>query len=292
MDAEGVCACGRPRDRKPDGTLHHRCPLCGDKRAQRDAERDRTGPCSCGQPRDPKPDGTLHHRCPACRTARKLRHAELVAQGGCRTCYYRKALPGEVRCERCRDLADARSERARSRKVARDSERAARHAEAVAARKAARDAARAAREASRPPVDEQCAAKRCHRPRDVKPDGTLYAYCGPCRERRNKPQRRLLALGGCRRCAHRVKAPGDFLYTRCRSERDEEKELRRIAREVDQWAAKPETKHRASGEHLGVSKWNARPETRPADGTYWRPEPDPHRELDPEWDPFRRFRRC
>ena len=69
-----------------------------------------------------KSDGTPAHACRNCleRRARscRRRRAALVAEGGCRRCAYRKRLPGDFLCERCREDRDI--ERAQKRQDARD----------------------------------------------------------------------------------------------------------------------------------------------------------------------------
>ena len=58
-----------------------------------------------------KRDGTPAHACQPCldRRARscKRRRTALVAEGGCRRCAYRKRLPGDFLCQRCRDDRDS-----------------------------------------------------------------------------------------------------------------------------------------------------------------------------------------
>ena len=69
-----------------------------------------------------KRDGTPAHACQPCldRRARscKRRRTALVAEGGCRRCAYRKRLPGDFLCQRCRDDRD--SQHAQERQDARD----------------------------------------------------------------------------------------------------------------------------------------------------------------------------
>ena len=145
-------------------------------------------------------------------------------------------------------------------------------------------------------IDNICSQNGCSRPRDVKPDGTLYANCAPCRKRRARNQRRarerLRPQGGCSRCAYRKRLPGDFLCARCRADRDDEKELRRIAAEIDAWAAPDrEPVFKPSPEDCGVSRWNSR-KPREATAAYWSPLPDP-KPADPDsYRYHRRFRKC
>ena len=73
-----------------------------------------------------------------------------------------------------------------------------------------------------------CAQTRCTRPVWIKPDGTLAKSCRPCLDRRAASCRRrrkhFTERGGCRRCAYRPRAEGDYLCTRCRGHRDAERE--------------------------------------------------------------------
>ncbi len=144
-----------------------------------------------------------------------------------------------------------------------------------------------------------CRHKRCRNKVAVKRDGTPAHACQRCLDRRAASCRRrraaLVADGGCRRCAYRKRAEGDFLCQRCREERNAERDRKRQdaldATSVDDFAAQPERVHRASDLDCGVSPWNAR-RPREASAAYWSPNPDPHRVLDPDWDTYRRFRRC
>ncbi len=81
----------------------------------------------CQQPRCPgtvavKRDGTPAKSCARCLARRaascRRRRAALCAEGGCRRCAYRKRLPGDFLCQRCRDDRDA--ERAQKRRDALD----------------------------------------------------------------------------------------------------------------------------------------------------------------------------
>ena len=69
-----------------------------------------------------KRDGTQAHACQRCLTRRaascRRRRKALVANGGCRRCAYRKRLPGDFLCERCREDRDI--ERAQKRQDAID----------------------------------------------------------------------------------------------------------------------------------------------------------------------------
>ena len=144
-----------------------------------------------------------------------------------------------------------------------------------------------------------CKHKRCHNKVAVKRDGTLAHACQRCLDRRAASCRRrraaLTADGGCRRCAYRKRAAGDFLCERCREERNVERAQKRQdatdAAAIDEFAAQPESVHKTSSLDCGVSPWNAR-KPREATASYWSPNPDPKRTLDPEWDTYRRFRRC
>ena len=87
----------------------------------------RRDPPQCVQPRCRKPaslkaNGEYAKSCDSCRIRRakscKRRRAALVAEGGCRRCAYRKRLPGDFLCRRCREDRDA--ERARKRQDAID----------------------------------------------------------------------------------------------------------------------------------------------------------------------------
>ena len=65
-------------------------------------------------------DGTPAKACARCLTRRatscRRRRAALVAEGGCRRCAYRKRLPDDFLCERCREDPDV--ERAQKRQDA------------------------------------------------------------------------------------------------------------------------------------------------------------------------------
>ena len=150
----------------------------------------------------------------------------------------------------------------------------------------------------------ECSLKRCRRPAAVKKDGTFAHACAPCLARRAASCRRrraaLAAEGGCRRCAYRKRLEGDFLCQRCRDDRDAERAQKRQdaidAAAIDEFAAKPETVHRASDLDMGVSIWNSRPK-RQASAAYWSPLPDPEPVEEREWarplfDNGWRYRRC
>ena len=135
-----------------------------------------------------------------------------------------------------------------------------------------------------------CKHKRCHSKVAVKRDGTPAHACRRCLDRRAASCRRrraaLAAEGGCRRCAYRKRAKGDFLCQRCRGERDRERAQRRRdaldAAAVDAFAAKPETAHRAGSLDVGVSPWNARQQPE-ASAAYWSPLPDPEPLAQQDW---------
>ena len=87
----------------------------------------RQEPPQCVQPRCRRPaslkaNGEYAKSCEPCRIRRakscKRRRAALVAEGGCRRCAYRKRLPGDFLCQRCRDERDI--ERAQKRQDAID----------------------------------------------------------------------------------------------------------------------------------------------------------------------------
>ena len=76
----------------------------------------------CKRPASLKSNGEYAKSCEPCRIRRakscKRRRLALVAEGGCRRCAYRKRLPGDFLCERCREDRDA--ERAQKRQDAID----------------------------------------------------------------------------------------------------------------------------------------------------------------------------
>lgn len=276
-NASGKCrACGRPRERKPDGSLFDRCARCRKRRLTLLHERTKAGMCSCGKPRDVRPDGKLYARCPSCRTARAKRRAELVEQGGCKRCHYRAAAEGDDLCPPCRKLAPKRAARKRKQERSRP------------ARQRRRKMAYDRPAGPRIPDALKCRNSRCNGIRhEAKPDGTLYATCTKCRRVRRERRAELVEQGGCKKCGYRRPEPGGTRCTRCREAKDafnaEVKELRRISREIDQWAAKPEPrKYEPTGEERGISRWNSR-KPREANGLYWSPNPDPKpRERDPD----------
>ena len=150
----------------------------------------------------------------------------------------------------------------------------------------------------------ECSLKGCRRPAAVKKDGTFAHACQPCLDRRAASCRRrraaLAAEGGCRRCAYRKRAAGDFLCPRCREDRDIERAQKRQdaidAAAIDEFAAKPDRAHRASNLDIGVSPWNARPRPE-ASAAYWSPLPDPEPREDRGWarplfDDGWHFHRC
>ena len=113
----------------------------------------------------------------------------------------------------------------------------------------------------RPAQAPECSLKRCRKPAAIKKDGTFAHACQPCLDRRAASCRRrraaLTAEGGCRRCTYRKRLEGDFLCGRCREDRDIERAQKRQdaldAAAIDEFAAKPETAHRASNLDRGVS---------------------------------------
>ena len=136
----------------------------------------------------------------------------------------------------------------------------------------------------------ECQHKRCRRKVSIKRDGTPAKACSRCLKRRAASCRRrrafFVAQGGCRRCAYRKRAEGDFLCTRCRDDRDfEHEQSRRDALDaviVDRFAAQPERVHHAGDLDCGVSPWNARPKPQPT-AAYWSPLPDPEPREAQEW---------
>ena len=150
----------------------------------------------------------------------------------------------------------------------------------------------------------RCCQRRCKRPCAVKANGEWARSCQKCLDRRAASCRRRRAAktaeGGCRRCAYRKRLEGDFLCARCREDRDIERAQKRRdaldAAAIDEFAAKPETVHRASNLDIGLSPWNARSTPEPS-AAYWAPLPDPIPKQDRLWeqsihDNGRRFRRC
>ena len=136
----------------------------------------------------------------------------------------------------------------------------------------------------------RCSQPRCSKPASRKPGGGFWKSCDACRTRRAQSCRRrraaLVAEGGCRRCAYRKRAEGDFLCARCREDRDIERAKKRRdaidAAAIDEFAAKPETAHRTSNLGCGLSPWNARPKP-VASAAYWSPLPDPEPKAEQEW---------
>ena len=148
----------------------------------------------------------------------------------------------------------------------------------------------------------QCVQPRCRRPSAIKANGEWAASCQPGFDRRAASCRRrraaLVAIGGCRRCVCRQRLEGEVLCQRCR-DRDAERAQKRQdtidAGAIDEFAARPETAHRASNLDLGISPWNARPPREPS-AAYWAPLPDPVPKQEREWeqsiyDDGRRFHR-
>ena len=144
--------------------------------------------------------------------------------------------------------------------------------------------------AERPESRPECSHKRCHRPVGIKKNGELAKACDRCLTRRAASCRRrrahFVSRGGCRRCAYRMRAAGDFLCERCREDRNIERALKRQdtrdAAAIDEFAAKPDTIHRASNLDCGVSPWNARPKPEPSAAS-WSPLPDPQPKAEQEW---------
>jgi len=136
----------------------------------------------------------------------------------------------------------------------------------------------------------RCSQPRCSKPASRKPDGGFWKSCDGCRVRRAKSCKRrraaLVAEGGCRRCAYRKRAAGDFLCERCREDRDVERAQKRQdaidAAAIDEFAARPDRAHEPSNLDCGISPWNARA-PREASAAYWSPLPDPEPREDREW---------
>ena len=160
----------------------------------------------------------------------------------------------------------------------------------------------------RPPVLRQpmptCSQRRCKNPVWVTPDGTLAKSCRRCLDRRaascRRRRRHFVEHGGCRRCAYRPRLEGDYLYARCRKDRDAEREQSRLdnrdAAVIDEFAAKPDKAHNPSNMDRGVSPWNGRAKPVPS-AAYWSPLPDPEPREEREWatsihDSGWRYRRC
>jgi len=107
----------------------------------------------------------------------------------------------------------------------------------------------------------ECAHKRCRNKVAIKSDGTPAHACRNCLDRRARSCKRrraaLVAEGGCRRCAYRKRAEGDFLCARCREDRDVERAQKRQdaldAAAIDEFAAQPDKAHRASNLDCGIS---------------------------------------
>ena len=106
-----------------------------------------------------------------------------------------------------------------------------------------------------------CAHRRCKKKVAIKKNGEPATACASCLERRARSCKRrrkaLVAQGGCRRCSYRKRLAGDFLCQRCREDRDTERAQKRQdaidAAAIDEFAAKPETAHRASNLDMGIS---------------------------------------
>ena len=141
-----------------------------------------------------------------------------------------------------------------------------------------------------PEARPRCQQRRCKHPVAVKKNGEYAKSCAGCLARRAASCRRRRAhfveQGGCRRCAYRKRLKGDFLCARCREDRDIERAQKRQdtidAAVIDEFAAKPETVHRASNLDLGLSPWNSRPKPQ-ATAAYWSPLPDPEPREERGW---------
>ena len=140
------------------------------------------------------------------------------------------------------------------------------------------------------PAPPRCSQRRCRQPCAIKKNGEYAKSCSRCLSRRAASCRRrraaLTAEGGCRRCAYRKRLQGDFLCERCREDRDIERAQKRQdaldAAAIDEFAAKPETAHRASNLDRGISPWNARRKKEPS-AAYWSPLPDPEPKSEQLW---------
>lgn len=86
----------------------------------------------------------------------------------------------------------------------------------------------------RPTSAPECSLKGCRKPAAIKKDGAFGYSCRPCLDRRAASCRRrraaLTAEGGCRRGAYRKRLQGDFLWQRCREDRDIERAQNRQGR--------------------------------------------------------------
>ena len=137
---------------------------------------------------------------------------------------------------------------------------------------------------------DRCSQKRCKNPVAILKNGQPAKACRRCLDRRARSCKRrrafYVAQGGCRRCAYRKRARGDFLCERCREDRDVERAQKRQdatdAAAIDEFAAKPDRAHRASNLAIGLSPWNARPKREPS-AAYWSPLPDPEPREEREW---------
>ena len=135
-----------------------------------------------------------------------------------------------------------------------------------------------------------CQQPRCTRTVALKRDGTPAKSCAECLARRAASCRRrraaLTAEGGCRRCAYRKRAAGDFLCERCREDRDIERAQKRRdaidADAIDEFAARPDRAHEPSNLDCGISPWNARSAPEPS-AAYWSPLPDPEPVAEQGW---------
>ena len=140
------------------------------------------------------------------------------------------------------------------------------------------------------PAPPRCSQRRCRQPCAIKTNGEYAKSCSRCLSRRAASCRRrraaLTAEGGCRRCAYRKRLEGDFLCARCREDRDTERAQKRQdaldAAAIDEFAAKPDTAHRASNLDMGISPWNARGKPQ-SSAAYWSPLPDPEPREEREW---------
>ena len=136
----------------------------------------------------------------------------------------------------------------------------------------------------------ECAHKRCRNRVAIKGNGTPAHACQNCLERRARSCKRrraaLVAEGGCRRCAYRKRAEGDFLCERCREDRDIERAQKRQdaldAAVIDKFAAQPDKVHKASNLDRGVSPRNAKPK-KEASAAYWSPLPHPEPKSEQLW---------
>ena len=293
--ANGQCrSCGRPRS-PDDVSSSDRCAPCRKRRTQRATSRTKAritkpGICRCGRPCDTRPDGTLYYRCPTCRAARRNQKADLLAQGGCIKCYHRQRAAGDTLCPVCRERYPAHLARRRELEAARPPRR------------------RTGRTRRRNPTHRTAIlgppALNCPRNSNAATDAPIAATRNPtARSTRNAVRAasegnaaalnwspRAVASNAATASATRAIATAPAAGSRRTRKNAEARELRRLAREIDQWAAKPERNFEPTPEDCGISRWNSR-KPREASAAYWSPLPDP-KPAEPDAYRYRRkFRR-